>query len=113
MFTLTLEQALTANRFYSVQPDRRTKTKTAYRVIEVRRTGQTKTWKTRPDHFRVPVKYGLKESFYLTHVSEGWTTDESAAQAVCDQRNEDASMDDAERRAHARSERAIESSEEY
>jgi hypothetical protein len=31
-----------------------------------RKTGKLQTWKTRPDQFRQPVKYGLKESFYLT-----------------------------------------------
>jgi hypothetical protein len=25
-----------------------------------------KTWVTRPDEFRLPVKYGLKDCFYLT-----------------------------------------------
>ena len=29
--------------------------------------GQTKTWKTRPDEFRVPIKHGLWDYDYLTH----------------------------------------------
>jgi hypothetical protein len=28
-------------------------------------TGKCKTWKTRPDEFRLPVKYGLRQSFYI------------------------------------------------
>lgn len=27
--------------------------------------GQCKTWKTRPEDFRLPVKHGLKECFYI------------------------------------------------
>lgn len=29
------------------------------------KSGQLKTWKTRPGDFKQPVKYGLKHSFYL------------------------------------------------
>lgn len=32
-----------------------------------RRNGQTKLWKTRPDHFRVPIKYGLYGYGYIDH----------------------------------------------
>lgn len=34
--------------------------------VKCRKTGQLKTWKTRPHDFKQPVKYGLKYSFYLT-----------------------------------------------
>lgn len=34
--------------------------------VRCRRTGKTQLWKTRPNDYKVPVKYGLKESFYLT-----------------------------------------------
>lgn len=34
--------------------------------VRCRKSGQLKTWKTRPHDFRQPVKYGLKHSFYLT-----------------------------------------------
>ena len=34
--------------------------------LRVRRNGATKTWKTRPDEFRIPVKYGLYEYAYIT-----------------------------------------------
>lgn len=35
--------------------------------VRCRRSGKTKLWKTRPNDYRIPVKYGLKKSFYLTH----------------------------------------------
>ena len=28
--------------------------------------GKCKTWKTRPNEFRLPVKYGLRDCFYIT-----------------------------------------------
>ena len=34
--------------------------------IRCRKSGALKTWKTRPNDFKQPVKYGLKISFYLT-----------------------------------------------
>lgn len=36
-------------------------------IVHVRPTGVCKTWKTRPKEFRLPVKYGLYESTYITH----------------------------------------------
>ena len=33
----------------------------------IRRNGQTKTWKTRPDHFEIPVKVGFRGHDYITH----------------------------------------------
>lgn len=32
-----------------------------------RRNGQTKTWKTKPNEFKVPIKYGIRVYAYLTH----------------------------------------------
>lgn len=34
--------------------------------VRARSSGKMKTWKTRPSEFRHPVKYGLKQSFYIT-----------------------------------------------
>jgi hypothetical protein len=34
--------------------------------VRCRASGACKTWKTRPDDFRLPVKYGLRQSFYIT-----------------------------------------------
>ncbi len=39
--------------------------------LKVRRNGKIKLWKTRPEKFRAPVKYGLKECFYLTEETIG------------------------------------------
>ena len=33
--------------------------------MRVRVNGAVKTWKTRPDHFRIPVKHGLKTCGYV------------------------------------------------
>jgi len=37
-----------------------------------RRNGATQTWKTRPDEFRVPVKYGMRDYHALTETMFGW-----------------------------------------
>ena len=34
--------------------------------VRVRVNGKCKVWKTRPAEFRLPVKYGLKQCFYIT-----------------------------------------------
>lgn len=34
--------------------------------LRAKRTGVTKTWKTHPDDFRIPVKYGIRTNFYIT-----------------------------------------------
>ena len=33
----------------------------------VRRNGRTKLWVTRPTHFRIPIKFGLKYCEVITH----------------------------------------------
>jgi hypothetical protein len=35
-------------------------------IVTWRRNGETKLWKTRPQDFRVPIKYGLRRGWYLT-----------------------------------------------
>lgn len=42
--------------------------KTTNRVVW-RVSGRPQTWKTRPDEFRVPIKWGLRESNALTHAT--------------------------------------------
>lgn len=37
------------------------------RVETWRANGACKTWKTRPDEFRLPIKYGMYAFGYLTH----------------------------------------------
>ena len=34
--------------------------------LRARVNGKPKLWKTRPDDFKVPLKYGMKTCFYLT-----------------------------------------------
>ncbi len=36
-------------------------------VTRVRPSGACQTWKTRPEDFRLPVKYGMYESAEITH----------------------------------------------
>ncbi len=54
-----------------------------------RRSGMTKTWKTRPDEFSVPIKYGLYNSSYLTHsnASEFHTAANCAPTVIGDRKN--------------------------
>ena len=41
--------------------------------MRVRVTGKVKTWKTRPAEFKLPVKHGLYDSFYITEYNaEQW-----------------------------------------
>lgn len=68
---LTPQTALTASHFYS----RAHTYKDGVRPIEVRRNGATKTWKTRPGEFRIPVKYGMYQYFYITDKDAAdWST---------------------------------------
>lgn len=63
--------ALTAHYFWH-KTAKRSDGRTA---IGVRRNGATKTWKTRPGEFRIPVKYGMYEYFYITDKNaDEWTT---------------------------------------
>ena len=39
--------------------------------VRCRVSGQCKTWKTRPEEFKLPVKYGLKHCFYITLENAG------------------------------------------
>jgi hypothetical protein len=59
---VTKEQAMTATRFKQVA---RYDGKTCSN--NWRASGKCKTWKTRPEEFKLPIKFGLYESSYLTH----------------------------------------------
>ncbi len=42
--------------------------------VRCRANGKVKLWKTRQTEFRLPVKYGLREFFYITpHNAADWT----------------------------------------
>jgi hypothetical protein len=46
-----------------------------YCITQVRASGKCQTWKTRPDEFRLPVKYGIYESSAITHSNaHNWHT---------------------------------------
>lgn len=69
---ITKEQALTASSFEHATEKNRDGT-----PLRARRNGKTVTWATRPNEFRVPVKYGLKFRFYIDHhTAESWTAKE-------------------------------------
>ena len=60
--TITREQAITVDYF-----EHTTLTNADNTPLRCRRMGKTKTWKTRPTEFRIPVKYGMYNSFYISH----------------------------------------------
>ncbi len=69
---VTKEQALSANRFTHATLKNADKT-----ALRVKRTGKTQTWKTRPDEFKIPVKYGLYESTYITNLNaDQWNVEQ-------------------------------------
>lgn len=59
---ITKEQAMNANSFICLDVNNADGT-----PARLRRNGKTKTWKTRPNDFMVPVKYGLYGHTYITH----------------------------------------------
>jgi hypothetical protein len=82
---ITQQQALDFNHFHFTGVNSRGKAEcirtvgprggVKTRIIEVRRSGKTKLWKTRPTEFSLPVKFGLYESTYITHDNAGdWHT---------------------------------------
>jgi hypothetical protein len=59
---ITKQDALTADRFHeSHEP--------GGKVYTWRRNGATQTWKTRPDEFRIPVKYGIRSYGNITNLN--------------------------------------------
>ena len=69
---ITRQQAISESEFHYMQCTRSIGKRG--RVIEFtvnyRRNGGTKLWKTRPDEFRVPVKYGIRDCAYVTHLNQ-------------------------------------------
>ena len=61
---ITKEQAVSASYrdiLYHVQFKNKDGSRTRCRV-----NGKCKTWKTKPKKFKLPVKYGMYECFYIT-----------------------------------------------
>ncbi len=68
---LSKQDALTAERFHEDSPRRKDGTCYVHR-----RNGKTQTWKTRPNDFRVPVKYGMYQYGSITpHNAEYFHTE--------------------------------------
>lgn len=65
---LTREQALTAMEFHAGECTRKIGPRGGRKEHTEcwRRIGKTKTWKRRPDMFRVPVKFGLYDHSNIT-----------------------------------------------
>ena len=81
---VTLQQALTVREFFH-----RTLRNADGSALRCRASGACKTWKTRPNEFRLPVKYGLRDSFYLTHdnAADWLTFDPTSAEARAARKN--------------------------
>lgn len=60
---ITKTEALSPGPFHVVRERNQKPGATCY---VWRRNGQTQTWKTRPNDFRVPVKYGLRNYGQIT-----------------------------------------------
>lgn len=69
---LTLQQALTANEFHYGECTRTIGSRGGVTIRQEvwRRNGQTQTWKTRPNEYRIPVKYGMHTYGQLRNGSE-------------------------------------------
>jgi hypothetical protein len=73
MKPVTRESAMTANEFFSTTMTNKDKNKTP---LKVRRNGKTQVWKTRPNEFRIPVKYGLYDYYNITQDNcHEWVTE--------------------------------------
>ena len=58
---ITKQQALTSRHFEHVTVKNSDGTPARCRAM-----GKCQVWKTRPDEFKLPVKHGLYQSFYIT-----------------------------------------------
>jgi hypothetical protein len=65
---VTKEQAMVANMFHHGECTRTEGPRggVTIRVEQWRRNGKTKTWKTRPTEWSVPIKYGLRDCAYIS-----------------------------------------------
>jgi hypothetical protein len=91
---ITKEQAMSLSYTRTIYGDYHTNADGS--PIRWRVNGMCKTWKTRPDEFRLPIKHGLKDYFYLTHANaEMFFLEEKDARASIESRARPASRDDA------------------
>lgn len=59
---ITKRDAMTASEFHEEHEP-------AGKIYTWHRNGACKTWKTRPEEFRLPVKYGLRSYDYITETN--------------------------------------------
>jgi hypothetical protein len=70
---ITKEQAMALK--YRTELYHRKLTRADGEPVRCRVNGKCQTWKTRPNDFRLPVKYGLKQCFYITpDNAKDWVT---------------------------------------
>ena len=68
---ITKDQAMTKRRFFHV-----TLKDSRGNPVVCRANGKCQTWKTRPNDFKLPVKYGLYQYFYITPENAAeWSAD--------------------------------------
>lgn len=63
--SITKQEALTEDVFHEDHEPG------AKRIVHWRRNGRTQTWVTRPNEFRIPVKFGLRSYSQITEVTPG------------------------------------------
>lgn len=61
---ITKQDAMTARHFEHVTMKNADGT-----PLRARANGKCQTWKTRPDEFKLPCKYGLKQCFYIENTN--------------------------------------------
>lgn len=66
---IAMKQALEAQEFHYEPCTRTVGPRGGVRISQAvwRRNGATQTWKTRPEHFRIPVKYGMYDFGQIWH----------------------------------------------
>ena len=68
---ITKDQAMTKRHFSHV-----TLKDSRGNPVVCRANGKCQTWKTRPNDFKLPVKYGLYQYFYITpENADEWVAD--------------------------------------
>lgn len=66
---ITRDTAMKAHEFYHRESALKGK------AVRCRRNGATKTWVRQPDKFKIPVKYGLYDYFYIDNDNASeWST---------------------------------------
>ena len=74
---LTKEQAIKAGEYSGTVLHHATAKGGDGTPARCRSNGKCKTWKTRPDDFQLPVKYGIKMCFYITPANaDSWNLPE-------------------------------------